>query len=206
MTRRTSLLLVLAAGLAGCGGKTSTDDPARPKAARSAPAARVNELASRSELVAAAKRICARMEQRMPAIDPSGGVPTPRELAAIIAGWAATIEELHELRPPAPEAARFARMLRHFDNAVGAARLLPSAEDETALVAVAGMADAGMKGATIARGYGLDECSLVPPAPPRGEFERYVLEQARKEGGMLAPGTLNPPQGRRLPPKQNKRP
>jgi len=66
-----------------------------------------------------------------------------------------------------------------------------------ALVPIAAMSDEGMKGGAIAHAYALDECSLFPPAPTQAEFERYILEQAKKEGGLLAPGTLtNPPGGR----------
>jgi len=66
-----------------------------------------------------------------------------------------------------------------------------------ALVPIAAMSDEGMKGGAIAHAYALDECSLFPPAPTQAEFERYILEQAKKEGGLLAPGTLpDPPGGR----------
>jgi hypothetical protein len=44
---------------------------------------------------------------------------------------------------------------------------LPAANGEEALVVVAGMADPGMKGGAIAHAYGLDECSLFPPARRR---------------------------------------
>jgi hypothetical protein len=46
----------------------------------------------------------------------------------------------------------------------------PRTEGETALAPIAVMADARMKGGTIAYSYGLAECSLFPPAP--GELER----------------------------------
>jgi hypothetical protein len=99
-------------------------------------------------------------------------------------------------------------MLKHFDKAISAARAMPDAEGEMALVPIAAMADEGMKGGAIAHAYGLDECSLFPPAPTEAEFERYILEQARKEGGLLAPGTLTNPPGGRLEermPKPKKR-
>jgi len=36
--------------------------------------------------------------------------PTPNQLTAIVDAWAMTIDELHELDPPAAEATRFRRI------------------------------------------------------------------------------------------------
>jgi hypothetical protein len=185
--RRTGLLLV--AFLAGCGGSVTSDNEA---ASNPDPAA-----ATRAELVADAKKICARMEARVAGLVTPSTPPTPNQMLTIIDAWAVTIDELHGLDPPPAEATRFRRMLTHFDKAIRAARALPDADGEMALVPIAAMSDEGMKGGAIAHAYALDECSLFPPAPTQAEFEQYILEQARKEGGLLAPGTLrNPPGGR----------
>jgi hypothetical protein len=200
---RRRQLLVLLVFLTGCGGSVAADNETtsdlddRPTAA------------TRAELVADARKICARMEDRMAGLVTSARPPTPSQMLEIIDAWAVTIDELHGLDPPAAEATRFRRMLTHFDRAISAARALPDAEGELALVPIAAMADEGMKGGAIAHAYALDECTLFPPAPTQAEFERYILEQAKQEGGLLAPGTLtNPPGGRleEIMPKPKKRP
>jgi hypothetical protein len=195
VTRRTSFLVlaVLVPALAGCGADDQ-GEPARNQQAR--PAA---QSTTRAGLIADARRICARMEDRVARLGTPSDPPTPKQMLAIIDAWSVTVDELRKLQPPPAETARFERMLRHFDAAVRAARALPDAKGEQALVPVAAMAHDGMRGGTIAHGYGLDECSLFPPAPSQAKFERYVLEQARKEGGMLDPAVLKNPPGGRLP-------
>ncbi len=211
VTHRTSLLVVLAlaAIVTGCGGAPADTDQATPRPAAQAPPAKAIVDTGRADLVAAATRICARMEDRYADLAKTTTPPTAKQMAAIVNAWAVTVDELHDLAPPPAEARRFKRMLRHFDDAIRAARALPEAEGEMALVPIAAMADSGMKGGTIAHSYGLDECSLFPPAPKPGELERYVEEQMRKSGGILGPGGIrNPPAGRledRLP-KPKKRP
>jgi hypothetical protein len=178
---RRMQLLFLVAFLAGCGGSVASEDEATSNPV-DRPAA-----ATRAELVAEAKKICARMEGRVAGLVTPSRPPTPNQMLAIVDAWAVTIDELHGLDPPAAEATRFRRMLTHFDNAVSAARALPDAEGEMALVPIAAMADEGMKGGAIAHAYALDECSLFPPAPTQAEFERIILEQAKKDGGLLWP-------------------
>jgi hypothetical protein len=198
--RRTGLLL-LVLFLTGCGGSVASDNDAT---SNPDPAA-----ATRADLVADAKKICARMEGRVAGLVTPSTPPTPNQLLAIVDAWAVTIDELHELDPPAAEATRFRRMLTHFDKAIRAARALSDAEGEMALVPIAVMSDEGMKGGAIAHAYALDECSLFAPAPTQAEFERYILEQAKKEGGLLAPGTLTNLPGGGLEehvPKPKKRP
>jgi hypothetical protein len=186
---RRPRLLVLLVFLAGCGGSVASDNeatrpPDDPTASpRVAPAATT----TRAALVAEAKKICARMEGRLAGLVTPSSPPTQNQALGIIDAWAVTIDELHGLDPPAAEATRFTAMLTHFDNAVSAGRALPDAEGEMALVPIAAMADEGMKGGVIAHAYGLDECSLFPPAPTQAEFERYILEQAKKDGGLLWP-------------------
>jgi hypothetical protein len=203
-------LLALVAVLAGCGDSIASDNEAAdsredaPVRAKTTSAA-----AARADLVADAEQICARMEGRLAGRATPSAPPTPNQMLAIVDAWAVTVDELRELDPPAAEAARFGRMLKHFDQAIRAARALPDAEEELALVPIAAMSDEGMKGGAIAHAYALDECSLFPPAPTQAEFERYILEQARKEGGLLAPGTLTNPPGGRLEervPKSKRRP
>ena len=199
--RRQPLILVLF--LAGCGGAVASDNETT-----SNPDDRATT-ATRAELVADAGKICARMEDRMAGLVTPSRPPTPDQMLEIIDAWAVTIDELHGLDPPAAEAPRFRRMLTHFDKAISAARALPDAEGELALVPIAAMADEGMKGGAIAHAYALDACSLFPPAPTQAEFERYILEQAKQEGGLLAPGTLTSPPGGRLEervPKPKQRP
>jgi hypothetical protein len=50
------------------------------------------------------------------------------------------------------------------------------------------------EGGAIAHAYGLDECSLFPPAPSRAEFDRYILAQSRQEPGSqgTTPQPLKP--------------
>lgn len=137
------------------------------------------------------------MEKRTARLVRPSRQPTTQQLLALVDAWEMTVGELHALTPPRSESARFRRMLTYFTNAIQAARALPRAKDEMALAPVAAMADSGMKGGTIAHDYGLDECSLFPPAPTQAELERYVSEQMRNQGGLPAPGTLmNPPGGR----------
>jgi hypothetical protein len=187
---RPRRLPVLVLFPAGCGGSVASDNEAPSNPYDRAAAA------TRADLVADAKNICARMEDRVAGLATPSTPPTPSQMLEIIDAWDVTIDELHGLDPPAAEATRFGRMLKHFDKAISAARAMPDTQGEMALVPIAAMADEGMKGGTIAHAYGLDECSLFPPAPTQAEFERYILEQARKEGGLLAPGTLtNPPGG-----------
>jgi hypothetical protein len=155
--------------------------------------------ATRADLIADARQICERLEGRMAALGTPATPPTPKQLLAIIDAWRVTVGQLRELQPPASEATRFGRMLTHFEAAIRAAQALPDAKGEMALVPIAGMAHDGMKGGAIAHSYGLDECSLFPPAPSQAELERYVLEQARKEGGMLDAAALRNPPGGRLP-------
>jgi hypothetical protein len=169
--------------LAGCGG-ASDSETARRQSQHARPNA---ASASRTNLVADAKKICARMDGRMARLGLSVSRATPRQVLEIMDAWSVTVEELRALKPPPAEARRFGRMLTHFEAAIRAARALPDATDATALVPIAGMADEGMKGGTIAHGYGLDQCSLFPPAPTRAAFERYILEQAKKEGGLFGP-------------------
>jgi hypothetical protein len=198
--RRTGILL-LVVFLAGCGGSVASNNEAT---SNPDPAA-----ATRARLVADAKKICARMEGRMAGLVTPSTPPTANQLLAIIDAWALTVDDLRGLDPPAAEATRFRRMLTHFDNAIGAARALADAEGEMALVPIAAMSNEGMKGGAIAQAYALDECSLFPPAPTQAEFEQYILEQAKKEGGLLAPGPLPNPPGERLEehvPKQKNRP
>lgn len=194
---RLSLLALLVAAVAGCGDSVASDSDSRPT------------VDTRADLVTDARSICARMEDRVAGLTTPSKEPTPSQLLEIIDAWAVTIDELHDLDPPAAEATRFGRMLTHFDKAINAARALPDVESELALVPLAAMAHEGIKGGAIAHAYGLDECSLFPPAPTQAEFERYILEQAKKEGGLLAPGALtNPPGGRleEIVPKPKKSP
>jgi hypothetical protein len=211
VTRHTSplFLVTVSALLTGCGGAPGDADKATAGPAAQGPPAVPMAVASRADLVAQAKGVCARMEDRFAGLAKPTTPPTAKQLRAIINAWAVTVDEFQDLTPPPAEAARFKRMLHRFDDAIRAARALPDAGGEMTLAFVAAMADAGMKGGTIAHSYGLDECSLFPPAPAPGELERYLEEQMRKSGGTLGPGGLTNPPDERLegrPPKPKQRP
>jgi hypothetical protein len=174
----------LALFAAGCGGAGESDRtaPARAQPAPPKPPA----ISTLADLVSEAQAICARLEERISHLGRPATPPTRKQILALIAAWKVTVDELHALEPPPREARRFGRMLVHFDNAIRAAEALPPAKGEIALVHVAAMAYAGQRGAAIARAYGLDRCSLFPPAPTRAEFEQYVLSRA-ESGVPLAP-------------------
>src|SRR6266540_3105463 len=112
VTHRTSLLVVLAlaAIVTGCGGAPADTDQAPP--------AKAIVDTGRADLVAAATRICARMEDRYADLAKTTTPPTAKQMAAIVNAWAVTVDELHDLAPPPAEARRFKRMLRHFDDAI----------------------------------------------------------------------------------------
>jgi hypothetical protein len=209
--RRTSpvFFVAFAAVLTGCGGAPVEAEKPKPRpSVQASPGARTAS-AGRADLIAQAKAVCARLEDRFAGLAQPTTPPTGKQLLAIVNAWAVTIDELHDLTPPPGEASRFNRMLNHFDHAIRAGRALPQAGGEMTLVPLAAMADAGMRGGTIAHSYGLDECSLFPPAPAPGELDRHLEEQMRRSGGIFEPGGLaNPPGGRlkdRLP-KPKERP
>jgi hypothetical protein len=186
MASRTPLLiLLLVALIAGCGGEDADRRPAGKEAKAAQPGAPAPQPTKR-EFVAEAKRICAGMERRLPALNPATP-PTAKQLRSLLDVWRDTVAQLRSLDPPAGERARFSRMLTHFEKAIRRAWALPDADGETSLVLVASMADEGQKGGAIAYDYGLETCSLFPPAPSPEEFERYILEQAKKEQGLFAP-------------------
>jgi hypothetical protein len=182
--RRTRLLVaaLFLPVLVSCGG--ASDEQATPQERQHAK--RVTAPGTRADLIADAKKICARMDARIGRLGLAVSQATPQQMSEIMDAWRVTVDELRVLKPPPTEARRFGRMLTHFEAAIRAARALPHATDEMALVPIAEMADDGMKGGKIAHAYGLDECSLFAPGPTRAEFEQYILEQARKEGGLRA--------------------
>jgi hypothetical protein len=187
MARRTPLLILILVALfaVGCGGEDS-DPRAAGKEAKAAQAGVPDPQQTTREFVAEAKRICAGMERRLPTMNPAKP-PTAKQLRTLLDVWRDTVAQLRSLDPPAGERARFSRMLTHFETAIRRAWALPDADGETSLVLVASMADEGQKGGAIAYDYGLETCSLFPPAPSPEEFERYILEQAKKEQGLFAP-------------------
>jgi hypothetical protein len=187
MARRTPLpiLLLVALIAAGCGGEDSEPRAARTEA-KAAPAGVPDSQQTTGEFLAEAKRICAGMERSLPALN-AATPPTTKQLRRVLDVWRDTVARLRSLDPPAGEAARFSRMLTHFEKAIRRAWALPDADGEMSLVLVAAMADEGQKGGAIAYDYGLPTCSLFPPAPSREEFERYILEQAKKAQSLSAP-------------------
>jgi hypothetical protein len=189
MARRTPLVILLLIALiaAGCGREDSDPRAAGKEAKAAPPGVPVSQPTTR-EFIAEAKRICAGMERRLPTLD-AATPPTAKQLRSVLDVWRDTVARLRSLDPPAGEAARFSRMLTHFEQAIRRASALPHADGEMSLVLVAAMADEGQKGGVIASDYGLPTCSLFPPAPSREEFERYILEQAKKEQGLSAPPT-----------------
>lgn len=181
--------------LAGCGGSAESREGAGAgpqQQAGPAPAPTTG-----STFLADARRVCARLDARVARLARPKGQPTNAQLLAALDAWAETIDELRALKPPPSQHKRFRAMLEHFEASIRAARQLPTAAGEEALVTVAVMADRGQKGAAIAHSLGLQQCSAFAPAPSQREFERYVLTQAKKSGGLFGRGTKNAP-GKRL--------
>lgn len=188
-------MLTLAVFLAGCGGSAAPPDGAGAGPQQQALPA--PDPTSRSTFLADARRVCARLDARIARLARPKSQPANAQLLAALDAWELTLDELGRLTPPAAQSKRFRKMLAHFDASIRAARQLPSAKGELSLVPVAVMADRGQKGATIAYSLGLRQCSAFAPAPSQREFERYVLTQAKKSGGLLGPGAKNAP-GKRL--------
>jgi hypothetical protein len=199
--RRRALPLILPLVLlpAACGGSESVERTGSPPA--SGPMQQTSDAPpprapTRREFVTKARAICTEAWETVPA-----GLrdASPQEqLEAGMDTWSDVVGRLRRLEPPAGEKARVGRMLRHFENAIRAARGFSRAEDEGALALFAGLIDQGQKGATIARSYGLDHCSLVPPMPSEKELaESDAFQKAMEHftGELLDPNraTLTQP-------------
>jgi hypothetical protein len=171
---RAFLPVVAAVALLGaaCGGSASE----QADAAAESPASQA-EIPTRDAYVTKAKAICARAWGEIPrgALDAS----VEAQLQMGMDTWAEVVRQLRALDRPPADAARIERMLTHFQNAIRAGRLMPTAEDEDALAVFAGLLDQGAKGAAIAHSFGLDDCSPVPPMPSAEDvFESEAYHEA----------------------------
>ena len=152
---------------------------------------------------AEAKRACASLPHRLSRIQQTTPAKSDRIWLEFADAWEATLRRLRELEPPARQRDRFLQMLAHFDNAVRAARAVPSADGELVLAPIAGVIDQGGKGATIAHSLGLLECSAVPPEPTEEQMEqaRERIEQAFREQLRKVPRLYQPAHPRRVRPR-----
>ncbi len=182
-------LISLVLACAACG---RTDEAGR--GAESDRPGQEQETLTRGQFIANAKAICTDPSKEI--VPPGVQGPSPEEQLAIAMDvWSGVVRELRELEPPTGERTRVDRMLTNFENAIRAGREAFTAENESALAAVAGLFDQGSKGAAIARSYGLEVCSPVPVMPSAEElseneaFQRAMLDRIRalEEGDLPAP-------------------
>jgi hypothetical protein len=174
------LFLPLVLVAAACGGSENPERSSSPQA----PAP------TREAFVTKAEAICTEAWETVPA--GARDAPPEKVFEMGIDTWSRLVGRLRRLAPPAAEKQRVDLMLTHFENAIRAARQLSTAEDEAVLAVFAGLFAQGQKGAAIAHSYGLDVCSLVPPATAGEEALAQITEKWQKTGENFTPPLLDP--------------
>jgi hypothetical protein len=86
--------------------------------------------------------------------------PSDADIGRIVKTWRASLDDLAALEPPPASAAEFRKMIAAYRRTLDAIEALVAAQDESVLVAVAGVSLFGHRGTRSARRASLEQCML----------------------------------------------
>jgi hypothetical protein len=125
--------------------------------------------ADRRPFVAAANAACSRLSKRMRVLEKEKKPDPDQVLALLGREWNRLVAEIAALEPPPEDVRAVKSLLRELRNFARVLQLLPNAEGEQALVAVAGMVQQGQRAEKALAQFGLTACAGFTGVPP-GDF------------------------------------
>jgi hypothetical protein len=129
--------------------------------------------------------------------------PSDADMGRIVKTWRASLDDLAALEPPPASAAEFRKMIEAYRKTLDAIEAMVAAEDESVLVAVAGVSLFSHRGTRSARRASLEQCMLFqevtqPEAdpeplreatlalvPPRVEIVRAAKQDCAADGSCV---------------------